>query len=146
MKDIEYSYCVIRYVHDPVAGESLNLGVVLCAPAVSFCTVSIEYRYERLAQAFVNFDGEHFKRTMWQLESAINEVSTSSLVQPIQDVEALRLRVWPDNDLSYQFGPMLVGLTDDPADEVERLFDRMVLSQQPRQLAERHAGELVWAD
>ena len=31
-----YSYTVLRYIHDVVSGETLNVGVVMHAPAVGF--------------------------------------------------------------------------------------------------------------
>jgi hypothetical protein len=151
MKEIEYSYSVVKYVHDPVAGESLNIGVIVCAPAALFCAVRLEHRYERLSETFVNFDGEHFKRTLRQLETAIHSLQQQSqtalfpLFDPLNDVEAVRLRLWPDSDLSFQFGPMLVGLTDDPMAALERLYHRMVLSQQQRKVAERRSDEEVWS-
>ena len=36
MRKIPYTYCLVKYVHNPAAGEMLNIGVLLCAPSISF--------------------------------------------------------------------------------------------------------------
>ena len=66
MNTIPYSYCVIRYLHDPATGEMLNIGVILCAPSSKFVVARVGYRYERLSEAFANFDGDHYRRTLRQ--------------------------------------------------------------------------------
>lgn len=151
MNKTEYSYSVIKYVHDPVAGEALNVGIVLCAPAVPFCGVQIEYRFERLSETFANFDGEHFKRALRQLQTTIADLQNRPkttlfpLFDPVNDVEVLRQMIWPDSELSFQFGPLLVGITDDPQAALERLFERMVNSQYQRKTPERRSDDEVWA-
>ena len=143
MKEMDYSYCVVKYVHDPVAGETLNVGVIVCAPTASFCAARLDYESERLARTFANFDRQHFERTLRQLETAIQQQSPITSAS-VKDVDVLRLRIWPDGDLSFQFGLMSVGLTDNPAVALERLYERMVTSQQPRQIHDQHVSDEAW--
>lgn len=150
MNTIPYTYSVIKYVHDPAAGEMLNIGVVLVAPAVQYVAAKIEYRYERLSEAFVNFDGENYKRALRQFEQAAADFKDRlkagllpMLAHP-SDVEALGAMIWPDRDLSFRLGPMLAGVTDNPEESLEILFDRMVASQYQRESRERRSDEQVW--
>jgi hypothetical protein len=151
MNAVPYTYSVIKYVHDPAAGEMLNIGVVLVATAVPYAAAKIEYRYERLSEAFVNFDGENYKRALRQFEQAVADFQgrlkaglLPMLTHP-SDVEALGRMIWPDSDLSFRLGPMLAGVTDNPEEAIEILFDRMVASQYQRESRERRSDEQVWA-
>ena len=45
-----YSYTVLRYVHDVVSGEALNVGVVMHAPAAGFLKVRTRKNVDRLKQ------------------------------------------------------------------------------------------------
>ena len=69
MKLVEYTYTVVQYVHDPGAGETMNIGVLLFAPEKHFLRAEFCHTYERLSKAFVDFDGDHFKRAVRRFES-----------------------------------------------------------------------------
>ena len=69
MNGISYTYSVVRYLHDPATGETLNVGVVLWAPSVRCLAARFEHRYERLSNTFVDFKGEHYKRALRQFET-----------------------------------------------------------------------------
>jgi hypothetical protein len=152
MKRSSYTYCVVKYVHDPAAGEMLNIGVLLYAPEFTFVAAQVELRYERLSDAFADFDGEHYKRSLKQFEEAItqfrDEMQNGLLPMyelPI-DAAAFGRLVWPDQELSFQLGPMLAGVTDNPQQTLEIIFDRMVNSQYQRKTQERRTDEQVWGD
>jgi hypothetical protein len=151
MNKIPYTYCVIRYVHDPAAGEVLNVGILVCAPKSSYMAVLFEYRYERLSEAFVNFDGDHYRSTLHQLEAAIfklNDRLMGTLFEtqmPITDAAQLAAQVIPDRGLSVQFGPILAGITDEIRSEHEYIFDRMVSSQYPHKRKDKRSDEEVWS-
>lgn len=152
MKRNSYTYCVIKYVHDPAAGEMLNVGVILCAPAFAFVAAKVELRYERLSETFVDFDGEHYKKALRQFEDAVagfqSELESGLLpmYELPTDAAALGRLIWPDQDLSFQLGPMLAGLTEHPQQTLESIFDRMITSQYPRKAYERRTDQQVWDD
>jgi hypothetical protein len=144
-KAIAYTYSILRYVHDPAVGEALNIGVVLYAPSVRFLAVRLEYRYQRLSQTFAGFDGDQYRTALRQLESAIEWVKDTWSGRSAQDLPAdfqgLIPYLCPDQGLSFQFGPVLAGLTDDPDATLASVFDRMVSSQIPRKLREENEAE-----
>src|SRR5713226_287713 len=142
MNAIPYTYSVIRYVHDPAVGESLNVGVVLYARAVPFVAARLDHHYERLSHAFAEFDGDHYRKTLRQFEAAIGRLQREwfgalpSLVELPADVAGLGALVWPDVGLSFRLGPVLAGLTNDPEEALSSLFTRMVTSQYTRSQVE----------
>jgi hypothetical protein len=151
MKRFTYTYCVVRYIHDPAAGEALNIGVLLCAPEIDLISVKLEYHFERLSETFANFDGEAYRKLLKQLEAGVMRVAdqeSGALFRQhdvLTDAHKLAARLVPDRDLSLQFGPMMAGVSSDPADELHHIFVRMVQSQYPEKRKERRTDEDVWA-
>ncbi len=152
MKRITYTYSVIRYIHDSAVGESLNIGVVLYAATIPFIESRFEMRFERLSNTFAKFDGEHYKRTLAQISAEIDRLSdrSSSILliptQQWQDVGGIVSEIIPDEGMSFQAGPILAGITDDPVVALDEIFQRMVLSQYEFQKNERRTDDEVWAN
>jgi hypothetical protein len=152
MTNIAYTYCIVKYVHDPVAGETLNIGVLLYAPDVQYLGFKFESRYKRISECFADFDGDQYRRTLRQFEGAMNTLweQLTEGMSPVlwdmpSDVHALASRLWSDPDVSFRLGPVLAGITKDPADALERLFVRMVTSQYERVQIPTRSDEEVWS-
>ncbi len=149
MNTIPYTFRVIRYVHDPAVGEMLNVGVLLYAPADNYLGFKFEPLYSRLSTTFVNFDGENFRRYINRMEVALQRMServqpSLDLYKPPQSMDALTRLIFPDTGGSFQPGTVLAGITDDPAVELEIIFERMVTSQYKREPKIRRDDNDVW--
>jgi len=151
MNGISYTYSVVRYLHDPATGETLNVGVVLWAPSVRYLAARFEHRYERLSNTFVDFKGEHYKRSLRQFETALDNLSSDlapTLLPQTETPETVAgfiALIWPDEGLSFISGPVLAGITDDPAEALSEIFDRMVASQYESYRPEKRDDEEVWS-
>jgi len=151
MNGISYTYSVVRYLHDPATGETLNVGVVLWAPSVRYLAARFEHRYERLSNTFVDFKGEHYKRSLRQFETALDSLSSDlaptllPLTETPTTVAGFVALIWPDEGLSFVSGPVLAGVTDDPAQTLREIFDRMVASQYSAHPTQKRTDEEVWA-
>lgn len=147
-----FTYCILRYIHDPVAGEAMNVGVLVYSPEAKFLSVTFEYRYERLSNAFSDFDGEGFRRTARAFESASEDLRDelfSPTLRPTIDLPADAVnaarRLWPDQGLSYRTSESGAGLSADLTASTAHLFHRFVSSQNERSIDERRTDEEVWA-
>jgi len=65
-----FSYSVLRYLHDPFTGESVNVGVLMFAPSVSWIRFKGTTRTQALSSLFRGFDRDHFVHFIHALESA----------------------------------------------------------------------------
>src|SRR6266478_3401389 len=121
MSVIPYTYSVVRYVHDPGTGEMLNIGIVLCAPTIQLIETRFESRYERLSEAFVGFDGDHYRRSIRHFDRVV-DILRGRLALPqlfdvwdlTADVGSITREIWPDQDLSFQVSSIMAGIADDP--------------------------------
>jgi Protein of unknown function (DUF3037) len=145
-----YTYSVIRYTHDPIAGESMNVGVLLYSPEASFVDVQLLFQYQRLSDAFAGFDGDGYRRSLRAFIEALaglRDELFSSLVRPSAvpaDAKTVVERIWPDRQLSLVAGPPMTGASDDFPATLAQLFDRFVLSQYHRGRDERRSDDEVW--
>ena len=126
-----YSYAVIKYVHDPVADEALNVGVLLYSVESRFVDVKFEYNFERYSQTLANFDSQRYRQVLRNFEVTIEELREQLaggdlFSQLPSDAASVVARVWPDSYLSFRSGPPLRGMTANLAGVAAELFDRFV--------------------
>ena len=142
-----YSYSVLRYIHDVVSGESLNVGVVMHAPAASFLKVRTRKTVGRLIQAFPDLDRADFADAMLAVDRGFSAVAKQANKLPLfdarTDARAHALKVLPDDDSALQWSPTGTGLTADPARTFERLYERYV-ARYDSTAAMRRSDADVW--
>lgn len=151
MRKIPYTYSIVKYLHDASAGETLNIGVVMCAPSLSFIDARFTIHYERLSKTFANFGGDHYRDTITDLQFSIERLRGTNIAPTLfvmdsehNTVEDVIRKLAPDRGLSIQFGPVLAGLADNPEAELDRIYQDVVISQSPKQLYFRRDDEEVW--
>ena len=144
-----YSYTIIKYVHDPVADEALNVGVLVYAVESRFIESRFEYNFERYSQAFANFDSQHYRQVLRNFETAIEDLREQMAAGDLfsqlpSDAPAVVARVWPDTYLSFRSGPSLRGIASNLAGVAAELFRRFVESQYASSRQVRRSDEEVW--
>ncbi|MEO6050304.1 MAG: DUF3037 domain-containing protein [Pyrinomonadaceae bacterium] len=146
-----YTYCLIKYMHDPQVGEMLNIGVLLCSPAGEFVGVRLNRHYERLSKTFAGFDGEHYRGIAEAIEKAVQKLQPRRDVSELfvlneraKTVEDVIRFISPDRGMSIQFGPMLAGLAESAEPELEHIFEQSVLAQYPQKVKTGRDDEQVW--
>ncbi len=151
MRKIPYTYSIVKYLHDPAAGEMLNVGVLLCAPSLSFVEADFNLHYERLSKTFAGFDGDHYREIITDIQFSISRLrswnSSPTLFlmdSEYQTVDDVIKKIMPDRGLSIQFGPTLAGLAENPDDELRRIFEQAVVLQYPNPYQARRDDEDIW--
>lgn len=135
-----YTYSILRYVHDSMTGEFVNVGVVICSPTNRFVKAELCHSHGRIAQMFPDFDGKHFKSLVNQLEKDFDRLSAklaeyTQLETMPQDALSAATRILPADDSALQWSPMGSGLTDDQTETLEQLFNRLVQKYQKETVA-----------
>ena len=146
-----YEFVVLRYVHDPVADECLNIGVVVLSRSAEgvFFDSRFEQRYSRLSEAFAGFDGENFRRFVSRIQRHVDLLCTkqneSLLFQSdAPTLEALLNEIVPDRGMSFRHSAVGSGIADDLSAELGHLFHRFVTSQYERVEVATRNDEAVW--
>ena len=146
MSKQSYSYVVLRYVHDPVADESVNVGVMVHVSSTNFLKARTRTTIGRLRKFFPDLDGEAFKRAMRNIETGVDRAANeafSTPLFPIPNVESIARIVLPNDDSGLRWSRVGVGLTDNPAVTLEKLFQRFV-ARHDEATDKRRGDDDVW--
>ena len=142
-----YSYTVLRYVHDVMTGEFLNVGIVLHVPSAALLSVKTRKTVGRLKDVFPDLDREAFKAAVDSVDRAIRGLAGNlrreDFLQDVWDAASLAHRALPTDDSTLQWSPIGAGLTDDATKTLERLFTRMV-ARYDGKVPHRRTDEDVW--
>jgi hypothetical protein len=145
---VPYSFSILRYVHDPVTKEFLNIGVVLYSREAKFLRAVCTTNYGRITRMFVRIEGSRFRQMARYIESRVNnlgdDLPSELPFEPGLAIEALLAKVLPPDDSSFQFSPAGVGITGDLERTLAELFERYV--EQYSMLADtsRREDEEIW--
>lgn len=125
-----YSTVTLRYVHDVVTGEFVNIGVVVYAPDQRVLEFKFTTSYERLNALFIKIDHAHFRALMRYLSNQFaaisDEIRNSLNLLPVVGIEELVRQVLPQDDSSLQWSPVGGGFSDDLAKTTQELYLRLV--------------------
>jgi hypothetical protein len=124
-----YTYVVLRYRHDAIAGECMNVGVVLHAAEKGFFDSKLNLHYGRLRQVFPDLEPEAFKASIYSIRRGLTTVSKrekGDMLSTLDSAERFARMVLPMDDSSFIWGSVGAGVTADPELELESLFKRFV--------------------
>lgn len=143
-----YSFSVLRYVHDPVTQEFINIGVAVYSREAGFLRAICTTHYARITRMFTKIDGNRFRQLTRYIQeqlSAIGESLPAELpFEPGRAIEQLLARVLPPDDSSLQFSHAGVGLSHDLEKTAAELFDRYVERYALTNESSRRDDEDIW--
>ena len=142
-----YSYTLLRYVHDVLTGEFVNVGVVLFVPSKGLVRYKMRGTIGRLKGVFPDIDRRAFLSSMTAVRKGLQLVGKSEkeagLLKSEGDAVAIARRAVPPDDSSLQWSPSGTGLTANPDEALDRLFDRYV-SRYDTHHRSRRSDDDVW--
>lgn len=142
-----YSYTLLRYVHDVLTGEFVNVGVVLFMPSTGLVRYKMRGTIGRLKGVFPDIDRKAFLTSMTAVRKGLQLVAKhekeAGLLKSEGDATAIARRAVPPDDSSLQWSPCGTGLTADPDEALDRLFDRYV-SRYDTHYRSRRSDDDVW--
>ncbi|MES2995729.1 MAG: DUF3037 domain-containing protein [Verrucomicrobiota bacterium] len=134
MKPELYSFCFLRYVHEPLSGEFANVGVLLWAPQSRFLGFRATQKFSRLSHFFHGFHSDDHRNLISRIETQFRKLADGLAhpqgALPFADAPAsardLALRVIPHDDVALQWSLSGGGLTANAEAELEMLFHESV--------------------
>jgi hypothetical protein len=128
---VGYGFSMLRYVHDPVTMEFVNIGVALYSREARFLDAICTSHYGRITRMFDRIDGDRFRQLVGYIETSVHKlgerIATSlPFGSPAESIRDVLSQVLPPDDSAIQFSEAGVGLTDDPARTLAELYDRYV--------------------
>lgn len=146
---ISYTNVVLRYVHDIATGEFVNVGVALHAPGVGYANAICQPKSSRAKKIFPGLSSDHFRSQMNHIQARFEELGQRLGSQLALDTPATVLdmakRILPQDDSSLQWSTVGTGRCSDPAETLEKLYERMVMRYDVASVpSERRPDSEVW--
>jgi len=143
-----YSFSILRYVHDPVTQEFINIGVAVYSRETGFLRAMCATHYARITKMFAKIDGNRFRQLTRYIQEQIGVIGASLPAalpfEPAQAIEHLLAKVLPPDDSSVQFSHAGVGLSHDLEKTLAELFDRYVNRYSSTADSSRRDDDDVW--
>lgn len=143
-----YSFSVLRYVHDPVTREFVNIGVVVYSAEAEYLRAICTVNYGRITQVFQKIDGQRFRQISRHIQEeigAIGRMRESWLpLDPPQSIESILSKILPPDDSAIQFSEPGVGLSSDLDSTLQGAYSRYVEHYASPIEAPRRTDEEVW--
>jgi len=108
---IPYSFSVLRYIHDGVTTEFVNVGVAIYSGDASYLKAKCTIQYGRITRLFDRIDGDRFKQLVRHIEDEVTSLGyklrqhTLPFAELGTTIEALLKTVLPQDDSAVQFSP-----------------------------------------
>ena len=129
-KRFRYTYVLLRYRHDPLAGECVNVGVVLHSAGARFVGVRMRKTIGRLGKMFPSINKADLSSSLGAIERAVRALASTEqdglLPSDLTDAAKVAARALPHDNSSYVWGELFSGLADDPAQALEAAYLRFV--------------------
>src|SRR5260221_14661307 len=108
-----YSYAILRYVHDVLTSEFINVGVVMYVPAQGRVLSRTRHTISRLRGVFPDLDRAAFTTMMSSVRRGLRRAAKRKLRTPLfNSEEAITTLIWeavPADDSSLQWSPVGAG-------------------------------------
>ncbi|HWB86962.1 MAG TPA: DUF3037 domain-containing protein [Bryobacteraceae bacterium] len=145
---VAYSFSVLRYVHDPVTQEFVNIGVAVFSPEAEYLRAICTTSYSRITNMFQRIDGPRFRQlsryVQDQISAAEQDCRSVLPFEKAPTIEQLLAKVLPPDDSAVQFSKAGVGLSADLDRTLHELFQRHVEKYTAVGEAPRRTDEDVW--
>jgi hypothetical protein len=145
---IAYTFSVLRYVHDPVTNEFVNIGVALYSKEAKYLQAICAPNYARITRMFTKIDGDRFRQMTRYIQGQIRalgeRLSTELPFENTGTLETILAKVLPPDDSSFQFSPVGGGLTSNPEKALGELYERCVEQYATAADSPRRDDDEVW--
>lgn len=142
-----YSYVILRYIHDVVSGEFINVGVVVYAPKSGDLQFRTRKTIGRLKGIFPNIDRSVFASSMRSIDAGLRRLKSSAenggFLSGHDTAHTFALKALPHDDSALQWSECRGGLGADAAAVLERLYERHVAKYDDKKIS-RKSDEDVW--
>jgi Protein of unknown function (DUF3037) len=140
-----YSYTVLRYVHDVMTGEFVNIGVV--AQSSSEIKFRLTPHSSRVSGVFPAMNRSAFKETLRSIKFALGASAASEnnagMFKAEPNALLLARTAMVSDDSSFQWSPAGSGITSDLTVAVNQLFERFVAHHE-KHTNQRRSDNDVW--
>lgn len=150
MKFKKYDFSILKYVHDRITGEFINIGAVVYCKEDKFLKLKCKSRTTRISAAFPDLDRNHLKSVLKHISNRFNEINNRIKDgldfegdTPLSSFIAETLK---KDDSALQWGKISSGLSPAPSSELDKIFERYVSFHDAPEARARRTEQDIWRD
>jgi len=145
---MKYQFSILRYYHDIVSEEFLNIGIVVYFPETFFFTFKYTNRFRRVTRSFLDVDTDYIKKLLQNIDYRLSdksiEMKNHNLFNDKFDFKTLINEVLPIENLTLRFSDIYYGNSDNTQDTINYLFERYVNKYMEKNERYSRNDEEVW--
>lgn len=140
-----YEFAVLRYVHDTITGEFINVGICLFSEDGAYGAMKCKHTYKRITSLFPGVNGERLKRSLKHIESIFESYHSPKggfiFENKLKDI---LYSVLPKDDSSLQWSFGGSGISFDLEKSLDDLYFRYVEKYDQKNQKDKRSDEDVW--
>ncbi|KAF1025831.1 MAG: hypothetical protein GAK29_01693 [Acinetobacter bereziniae] len=141
----QYQFAVLRYVHDTVTGEFINVGLCLFSKDGAFGGIKCRHTYKRITSLFPTVNGERLKTILKHIESVFESFHSPNGGFIFEDkLEDILYSILPKDDSSLQWSFGGSGISFNLEESLNDLYFRYVEKYDAKNLKDKKTDEDVW--
>jgi hypothetical protein len=144
----KYQFQVVRYIHDRITGEFVNVGIVLYMPESQFLKSKFINKFSRLSHFFVDLNGHSLLNALRQFDKEINiiskRLSRNDLFERFSSIEEITNSILTKDDSALECCTMNSGIDLDEQSALDDLFERLINKYNHDSDKDSHDDKYVW--
>jgi Protein of unknown function (DUF3037) len=120
----QYTFTVLRYFHDVVGGEFVNVGLLFYCPSGQYVALKYDRRYSRVSHFFGDSAGSELPAMIHRMAVRLQDTALSLF--PERDAGRVASSILTPDSSSLQFSEIRGGVCVDPKETARQLFERYV--------------------
>ena len=143
----KFQYQIIRYMHDRVTSEFVNVGIVVYQPDTNFLQARFVNKFSRISQFFIDINGQYLLSTLKQFdrELAITANRLTELLVSYASLTEITQAILPKDDSALVCSELLFGIDINPMSALDDLFDRLINKYNHDIDKDVHDDKYVWS-
>jgi Protein of unknown function (DUF3037) len=144
----KYQFQIVRYVHDRVTGEFVNIGVVVYIPEARFLAAKFISKFSRLSHFFGDLNGQVLLNSLRHFDKEISLISTrlakNDIFEKFSSIEEITNAILTADDSALECCPMNYGIDLSGEAALDDLFERRINKYNHDSHKDSHDDRYVW--
>jgi hypothetical protein len=146
----KYEFQILRYYHDVVTNEFLNVGIVFFVPEENYISSKTIENANRISAIFHGVDSRFVLKSIHGISNWLNEKAPELLSSfektNYSTLSSLTKKVLPPNDSSIKFSETISGVTANPERTFEDLYDRFIKRYESHHESKSRNDQDAWSE
>jgi hypothetical protein len=142
----KFQYQIVRYIHDRITAEFVNVGIVIYQPESNFIGGKFINKFSRVSHFFTEINGQYLISTLRQFEHELNHVSKrlGDLFSDYSSITEITNAILPKDDSSLECSEIFFAIDLKPQSALEDLFSRLIDKYNHELDNDHHDDTYVW--